>query len=691
MSSILPPSAQVRFIKPSAASKEVPSEHLYIAGIGDSLRTPIDQIKEIFAAFGELDDSQSWGSVDAPEGKRYVFVSYKEASSAERAYTSMVNQPVPALGCSKLLIRYANRVPEGTKPKGVPETAEDVCVTRDVVVPGLVLVEDFINEEEHKRLWDLFGADDAPWEESLSRRVQHYGIPFNYRTLMLDYNRAVNPIPAELGEISERMIDFANKRRESAEIAGDDTVVKRSEGMPAFALGQLTVNEYEPGQGIAAHVDTYNCFGPEILVISLGSAAAMNMQNRSTGQRKAVMLPLRSLLLLSGPARYEWSHAIPSRHRDKVDGVFMDRTRRISLTFREALLPNEQAESLTASDVELDHVFRVYDNIAVHWNHTRGKRKVHWNRVKTFLEGLPAGSLLADVGSGDGKYFGLNPGLTCIGCDRSWNLLRVSKEVPHETFCCDIVKLPFRDGLFDATICVAVLHHLANKDRRVAAVRELVRITRPGGAIMIQAWAKEQEEGSRLTFTEQDVLVPWKMQQRFFEEKEKGAPSASGRGSVAGADAVLPDDLVSPEGPCQHVTEDAQGALVFQRYCHVYRDGELEDLCSSVPGARVEEAGWDRGNWFVLVRKEQGAKMDLPVNPLQFSYPSFMTRKKGSSGEQEVSQGAVGMGQNPNGHMGKGNDESMANLRVVVPDNRAKKDVGNKQRHRERSELLQRR
>ena len=689
MSSILPHSAQVRFIKPSAASKEVPSEHLYIAGIGDSLRTPIDQIKEIFAAFGELDDSQSWGSVDAPEGKRYVFVSYKEASSAERAYTSMVNQPVPALGCSKLLIRYANRVPEGAKPKGVPETAEDVCVTRDVVVPGLVLVEDFISEEEHKRLWDLFGADDAPWEESLSRRVQHYGIPFNYRTLMLDYNRAVNPIPAELGEISERMIGFANKRRESAEIAGDDTVVKRSKGMPAFALGQLTVNEYEPGQGIAAHVDTYNCFGPEILVISLGSAAAMNMQNRSTGQRKAVMLPPRSLLLLSGPARYEWSHAIPSRHRDKVDGVFMDRTRRISLTFREALLPNEQAESLTASDVELDHVFRVYDNIAVHWNHTRGKRKVHWNRVKTFLEGLPAGSLLADVGSGDGKYFGLNPGLTCIGCDRSWNLLRVSKEVPHETFCCDIVKLPFRDDLFDATICVAVLHHLANKDRRVAAVRELVRITRPGGAIMIQAWAKEQEEGSRLTFTEQDVLVPWKMQQRFFEEKEKGVPSASGRGSVAGADAVLPDDLLSPEGPCQHVTEDAQGALVFQRYCHVYRDGELEDLCSSVPGARVEEAGWDRGNWFVLVRKEQGAKMDLPVNPLQFSYPSFMTRKKGSSGEQEVSQGAVGMGQNPNGHMGKGNDESMANLRVVVPDNRAKKDVGNKQRHRERSELLQ--
>ena len=71
--------------------------------------------------------------------------------------------------------------------------------------------------------------------------------------------------------------------------------------------------------------------------------------------------------------------------------------------------------------------------------------------------------------------------------------------------------------------------------------------------------------------------------------------------------------------------------------------------------------------------------MDLPVNPLQYSYPSFMTRKKGTTGEQEVSIG------NPNGHMGKGNDESMASLRVVEPNNRAKKDVGNKQRHKERA------
>ena len=684
-----------RFVKPSASGGSKPTSHLYVCGLGDALGTALSDIKAIFEPFGELDeDGQEWGSVDSPEGKRYVFVSFKSPESAEAAYTSMVNQPVPALNCSRLLIRYAERAPEGAKLKGVLEQAEDVSVTRDVVVPGLVLIEDFISESKEKELWDHFNHESAPWEESLSRRVQHYGIPFNYRTLMLDYNRKVNPFPAVLDDVTCRMVDVANNRRDKAEREGDENVVKRSPDMPTFTLGQLTVNEYEPGQGIAAHIDTYNCFGPEILVISMGSPVTMNMQNRETGQRKAVLLPARSLLLLSGPARYEWSHAIPSRLKDKVDGVILERTRRISLTFREALLPNEQAESLAASSVEVDHVFRVYDNIAVHWNHTRGKRKVHWNRVKSFLEELPAGSLLADVGSGDGKYFGLNPNVTCIGCDRSWNLLRVSKEPNHETFCCDIVKLPFRDDIFDATICVAVLHHLANKDRRIAAVRELVRITRPGGKIMVQAWAKEQEENSRLTFDEQDVLVPWKMQQRFFDAEKNssnsnngatgGAASGSGSGpgSIPGADAILPDELVSPEGPCKHVTEDSQGALVFQRYCHVYRDGELQDLCSSVPGASVSDCGWDRGNWFVEITKEASTLMDLPVNPQQFSYPAFLTRQRGAGvGDGQIEDGGIHCNGNPNAHMGKGNDESFASLKVVQPNNRAKKDVGNKKRH----------
>jgi hypothetical protein len=39
------------------------------------------------------------------------------------------------------------------------------------------------------------------------------------------------------------------------------------------------------------------------------------------------------------------------------------------------------------------------------------------------------GSLMADIGSGDGKYFGVNPNIYSIGCDRSLKLLQVSEEM----------------------------------------------------------------------------------------------------------------------------------------------------------------------------------------------------------------------------------------------------------------------
>ena len=93
-------------------------------------------------------------------------------------------------------------------------------------------------------------------------------------------------------EITQQMIDFASKKRQGAlsslsEETGTGAGAElgqlgdRGVDMPPLSLGQLTVNEYEPGQGIAAHIDTFNCFGPEIFVLSLGSGVTMNMVKRA--------------------------------------------------------------------------------------------------------------------------------------------------------------------------------------------------------------------------------------------------------------------------------------------------------------------------------------------------------------------------------------------------------------------------
>ena len=58
----------------------------------------------------------------------------------------------------------------------------------------------------------------------------------------------------------------------------------------------------------------------------------------------------------------------------------------------------------------------VYDAIASHFSATRF---AVWPRVREFIEGLPAGAVVADVGCGNGKYFGLRRDIFVSGSDRS--------------------------------------------------------------------------------------------------------------------------------------------------------------------------------------------------------------------------------------------------------------------------------
>ena len=57
---------------------------------------------------------------------------------------------------------------------------------------------------------------------------------------------------------------------------------------------------------------------------------------------------------------------------------------------------------------------------------------------------------------------------------------------------CDNLSLPFRDESLDAVLSVAVIHHVATAERRVRALRELARVVRVGGRVMISVWAMEQ-------------------------------------------------------------------------------------------------------------------------------------------------------------------------------------------------------
>lgn len=64
------------------------------------------------------------------------------------------------------------------------------------------------------------------------------------------------------------------------------------------------------------------------MAFSLGSTFARQKESVE------MVLPRRSLLVMTGKARYGCTHEIKARRFDKIDQMKCERKRRISLTFR---------------------------------------------------------------------------------------------------------------------------------------------------------------------------------------------------------------------------------------------------------------------------------------------------------------------------------------------------------------------
>ena len=112
--------------------------------------------------------------------------------------------------------------------------------------------------------------------------------------------------------------------------------------MPEVA-DQVIVNEYQPGQGISKHIDCEPCFKDTIVSLSLGSGCIMEFIHKDDKAKKMpVRLAPKSLIVLSGEARYKWLHGIPARKSDEWNGHKYPRQRRVSLTFRRVVIEKEK-------------------------------------------------------------------------------------------------------------------------------------------------------------------------------------------------------------------------------------------------------------------------------------------------------------------------------------------------------------
>ncbi len=204
--------------------------------------------------------------------------------------------------------------------------------------------------------------------------------------------------------------------------------------------------------------------------------------------------------------------------------------------------------------IEDIHVKYVYNTIAKEFDNTRYRP---WSCVENFLDDIPSGSIIGDIGCGNGKNMLYRNDCINLGCDFSENLIKICQEKNINAIVGDILNIPFQENTFDYTICIAVIHHLSTNEKRKKAIQELQRVTKPNGKILILVWALEQENDSRRKFVKQENFVDWK---------------------------------------------DKKQNLLGKRYYYVFQKNELESLTNK---NLIEKSFYEKGNWGIIINNHK--------------------------------------------------------------------------------------
>ncbi|XP_015346947.1 alpha-ketoglutarate-dependent dioxygenase alkB homolog 4 isoform X1 [Marmota marmota marmota] len=200
--------------------------------------------------------------------------------------------------------------------------------------PGVTLIEDFVTREEEAEMVRLMDRD--PWKLSQSgRRKQDYGPRVNFRKQKLKMAGFCG-LPSFSREVVQRMGLYP--------------------GLEGFQPVEQCNLDYCPerGSAIDPHLDDAWLWGERLVSLNLLSPTVVSMHREAAGSlllcaapsaealgdsviapsrsvpcqevEVAIPIPCRSLLVLAGAARHQWTHAIHRRHIE---------ARRVCATFRE--------------------------------------------------------------------------------------------------------------------------------------------------------------------------------------------------------------------------------------------------------------------------------------------------------------------------------------------------------------------
>ena len=166
------------------------------------------------------------------------------------------------------------------------------------------------------------------------------------------------------------------------------------------------------------------------------------------------------------------------------------------------------------TNLEKKNVYEVYQDIAEHFDITRVNK---WTWVEEYLNKLKLNSLVLDLGCGNGRNMN-HSNIKFIGVDNCDKFVRICNEKGLNVINSNMTKINLENEKVDAIICIAAFHHLSTPENRIDALREMKRLVKPNGKILLSVWSINQPLKTRRKFNNYgNNIVLWNSYGKIYE------------------------------------------------------------------------------------------------------------------------------------------------------------------------------
>ncbi len=161
-------------------------------------------------------------------------------------------------------------------------------------------------------------------------------------------------------------------------------------------------------------------------------------------------------------------------------------------------------------------------------------RQYLWDDLISFKPYLHNKLSVLDIGCGTGRLYQLLADfqeVEYLGLDQSEEQLNMAKkDFPKNNYLvAEMTSLPLPDKNFDLVFCIATLHHLNKEEDRDKALKEIKRVLKPGGYLLMTNWNLNSESAQKVIakgkwqkIESAGFIVPWfspkgeKMGERYY-------------------------------------------------------------------------------------------------------------------------------------------------------------------------------